>query len=218
MPKDRRRGHLIRATGAIFVALAGSVVASFGNIQDPEHRVGVIMPAIVGAALVLAGGIAAVRIAARIVLEGSASRIGDTKGSVLARVVGISGTVVVILWTLSALRIGIQTLLLGGALTGVVLGIAAQQTLGNVIAGIVLLVVKPFVVGEETVLKSTLGEYEGRVTNIGFLYVSMETENGPVDVPNAAALASAVGPGARSNKTDEDESPPGPEEGGAPQA
>jgi small-conductance mechanosensitive channel len=205
MPPDRRRGQVIRAAGAIFVALAGSIFASFGNIHDPEHRVGVIAPAVAGAVVILLAGLAAVRTAARSVREGSAGKIGDAKGSVLARVVGISGAVIVVLWTLSALRIGIQTLLLGGALTGVVLGIAAQQTLGNIIAGIVLLIVKPFLVGEKTVVKSTIGEYEGEVTNIGFLYVSMVTKNGRVDVPNAVALASAVGPGARTTPASEEE-------------
>ena len=205
MPRDHRRRQVLRAAGAVFVALAGSVVASFGNIHDPQHRVGVIAPAIAGAAIVLLAGLAAVRIAATSVREKSLSMIGDSKGSVLGRVVGISGTVIVVLWTLSALRIGVQTLLLGGALTGVVLGIAAQQTLGNVIAGIVLLVVKPFVVGEETVIKSTTGEYEGEVLNIGFFYVSMLTQNGQVDLPNAIALASAVGPGARTTPKEEDD-------------
>jgi small-conductance mechanosensitive channel len=189
-------------TASIFVALVGSVVASFGNIHDPKHRVGVIAPAIAGAAMVLLAGIAAVKTAARSVREGTASKIGDAKGSGLSKVVGIGGTVLVVLWTLSALDIGIQGLLVGGALTGIVVGIAAQQTLGNVIAGIVILVVKPFELGEETLIKSSLGEYQGRVTNIGFMYVSMVTANGQIDIPNAVALASAVGPGVRAVKED----------------
>jgi small-conductance mechanosensitive channel len=202
MPRDRRRGQILRMTASIFVALVGSVVASFGNIHDPKHRVGVIAPAIAGAAMVLLAGIAAVKTAARSVREGTASKIGDAKGSGLSKVVGIGGTVLVVLWTLSALDIGIQGLLVGGALTGIVVGIAAQQTLGNVIAGIVILVVKPFELGEETLIKSSLGEYQGRVTNIGFMYVSMVTANGQIDIPNAVALASAVGPGVRAVKED----------------
>jgi small-conductance mechanosensitive channel len=199
MPRDRRRGQLIRMAAAIFVALVGSV----------------------GAAMVLLGGIAGVKTAARSVRESTASKIGDAKGSGLSKVVGIGGTVLVILWMLSVLDIGIQGLLVGGALTGIVVGIAAQQTLGNVIAGIVILVVKPFELGEETLIKSSLGEYQGRVINVGFMYVSMVTKTGQIDIPNAVALASAVGPGARSTKEDtaeESEETPAPqmptEEGG----
>lgn len=202
MLKNRRRRHLLRLAAALSLAIIGSVVASFGNIQDEQHRVGEILPAVAGAALVLMSGIAAVRIAAHSVRESAVSKLGDAKGSGLAKLIGVSGTVVVVLWMLSTLGIGLQGLLLGGALTGVVLGIAAQQTLGNIIAGIVLLVVKPFEVGEETVIKSGLGEYEGRVSNIGFMYVSILTANGQVDVPNAVVLASAVGPGARTGQVE----------------
>lgn len=206
MPTDPARRRIIRAAVAIFIAIIGSVVAKFGNISDEQHRVGEIAPAVAGAAMVLIAGIAAVRVAASAVREGTVSKLGDAKGSGLSKVVGVSGTFVVILWTLSALGIGLQGLLLGGALTGIVLGIAAQQTLGNVIAGVVLLVVKPFTVGDETVVKTTLGEYEGRVTNIGFMYVSIITSTGQVDVPNAVALASAVGPGARTTKDGDEDS------------
>ena len=58
---------------------------------------------------------------------------------------------------LAALRIaGLkpQTLALGGAFTAVVLGLAAQQTLGNLIAGMVLFSARPFRVGERVRLQA----------------------------------------------------------------
>ena len=47
---------------------------------------------------------------------------------------------------LFALPIG--NLLVGGAVTGMVLGIAAQQSLSNVFAGLVLLFARPYIPGE----------------------------------------------------------------------
>ncbi len=47
-----------------------------------------------------------------------------------------------------------QTLALGGAFTAVVFGLAAQQTLGNLIAGMVLLSARPFKVGERVRLQA----------------------------------------------------------------
>ena len=41
-----------------------------------------------------------------------------------------------------------STLAVGGAVTAVVLGLAAQQTLGNLFAGLVLLSTRPFLVGD----------------------------------------------------------------------
>lgn len=212
----RRRRHYIRAALAALVALVGSVVSGFGDIHNPSYSLGTIAPAVAGALVVLLGGWAAVGELAAAVREGVSERTGEARGATIGRVVSVAGYVIVALWTLSSVGISIQGLLLGGALTGVVLGIAAQQTLGNVFAGLVLLIVRPFVVGQETVLKSTLGEYFGTVENIGLFYVTLQTAHGQVDVPNAVALASAVGPGARSQPEDEPEEPAGEAEAGVP--
>lgn len=45
------------------------------------------------------------------------------------------------------------TLAVGGAFTAIVLGIAAQQTIGNLFAGLVLLTARPFRVGERMMLQ-----------------------------------------------------------------
>jgi small-conductance mechanosensitive channel len=89
----------------------------------------------------------------------------------------------------------------------VIIGIAAQQTLGNFFAGLVLLLVRPFTLGETVIFRSGPlgGEYEGRVTDMGLFYVSLVTEQGPVQLPNAGVLASAIGPGARGPKDDPDD-------------
>ena len=58
------------------------------------------------------------------------------------------GLVVVIALRIAGLKLG--TLAVGGAFTAVILGLAAQQVLGNVLAGIVLLGSRPFRVGERS--------------------------------------------------------------------
>ncbi|MEX0791282.1 MAG: mechanosensitive ion channel family protein [Actinomycetota bacterium] len=212
-PDSRRRRKLLRAAFAALVAVIGSVVANFGHINDPSHRLGVIAPAVAGAIIVLLSGLVAVRALTSAAREGIREKAGEARAVTLAKIVSIAGYAIVILWTLSALGVGIQALLLGGALTGVVLGIAAQQTLGNIFAGLVLLIVRPFSVGSNTVLKSSLGEYKGRVENIGLFYVTMRTAGGRVDLPNAVALAAAVGPGASAADGKDDEELPAPPDG-----
>jgi hypothetical protein len=49
------------------------------------------------------------------------------------------GYVVVVLCALSLLHVPVEYLLLGGVLAGVILGIAAQQVLANLFAGVMLL-------------------------------------------------------------------------------
>jgi small-conductance mechanosensitive channel len=126
----------------------------------------------------------------------------DPAGTPLARLFTITGYILVVLWTLSIFTISSEVLVMGGALSGIILGIAAQQTLGNIFAGIVLLIVRPFRVGEKAIIKSALGEYEGLVTHMGFFYVRIQTITGQVELPNAVALASAVGPGVKTPSDD----------------
>jgi small conductance mechanosensitive channel len=100
---------------------------------------------------------------------------------------------------LVALRVaGIQarTLALGGAFTAVILGLAAQQTLGNVIAGTVLLSARPFRVGDRVRLQGgpLAGQIEGIVSSLGLLYTTFATGDDSIMVPNSVVLNVAVLP------------------------
>ena len=88
------------------------------------------------------------------------------------------------------------TLALGGAITAVVLGLAAQQTLGNVFAGIVLIAVRPFKVGDRVRLQAgaLAGQIEGVVSSLGLLYTTFAQGGDSVMVPNNVVLSAAVVP------------------------
>jgi small conductance mechanosensitive channel len=107
--------------------------------------------------------------------------------------------VTVALALLVALRIaGIEarTLALGGAFTAVILGLGAQQTLGNVIAGTVLLSARPFRVGDRVRLQGgqVAGQIEGIVSSLGLLYTTFATGDDSIMVPNSVVLNVAVLP------------------------
>jgi small-conductance mechanosensitive channel len=93
---------------------------------------------------------------------------------------------------------GIQTrtLALGGAFTAVIFGLAAQQTLGNLIAGTVLLSARPFRVGERVRLQGggLAGQVEGTVSSLGLLYTTLATGDDSILVPNSVVLNVAVMP------------------------
>ena len=199
------RGDLIKAFIGLLVLVAGVIVAKQGNIQKNELGVRDWIPAAVGAGMALVGGIYSVRAVAKSVRKLSADNFGDARGAGLGLLVTVIGYLMVLVSVLSALGVNPAGLLLGGAITGVVLGIAAQQTLSNFFAGIVLLVNRPLVVGQHVVMRSGPlgGEFEGLVTDMSLFYVKVETSQGPVALPNASVLASAIGPGARAPKDDE---------------
>jgi small-conductance mechanosensitive channel len=89
-----------------------------------------------------------------------------------------------------------QTLALGGAFTAVIFGLAAQQTLGNVFAGTVLLSARPFRVGERVRLQGggLAGQIEGTVSSLGLLYTTFARGEDSIMVPNSVVLNVAVIP------------------------
>ena len=104
--------------------------------------------------------------------------LGRALGPVLLRRAdpGTAGTVSFLIQLLTlglailvALRIaGLQltTLAVGGGITAVIVGLAAQQTVGNLFAGTVLLTSRPFRVGDLVRLQTGQagGEVEGTVS------------------------------------------------------
>jgi small-conductance mechanosensitive channel len=89
-----------------------------------------------------------------------------------------------------------QSLAVGGAFTAVIVGLAAQQTLGNVIAGMVLLTARPFRVGQRVRLQAGAigGQIDGTVSSLGLLYTNVLRGAEQVMIPNTAVLAAVVVP------------------------
>jgi small conductance mechanosensitive channel len=101
--------------------------------------------------------------------------------------------------TLIALRVaGVtnQNLLPAAAATAVLLGLAAQQTLGNVFAGVVLLSARPFVVGDRVRLQGgdLAGDMEGTIASLGLLHTVFSNGDDLILVPNRAVLNVAIIP------------------------
>jgi small conductance mechanosensitive channel len=89
-----------------------------------------------------------------------------------------------------------RTLAVGGAVTAVVLGLAAQTTIGNLFAGVLLLSVQPFRVGERVRLQAggLAGQLEGTVTRLGLLYVTLAHGDDVILVPNNTVVTAAIVP------------------------
>jgi small-conductance mechanosensitive channel len=122
--------------------------------------------------------------------------VGTAHAAVVRYAILLTGGTAALLLTLDLSGVPVGQLVLGGAVTGILVGIAGQQTLANVFAGLVLLLSRPFGVGDLIRLRSGAlgGQLEGTVTEIGITYLRLETPDGVLHVPNAQVLAAAVGP------------------------
>jgi small-conductance mechanosensitive channel len=103
---------------------------------------------------------------------------------------------VALLIALSIAGINPRTLAVGGAFTAVIVGLAAQQTLGNVIAGMVLLSARPFRVGDRVRIQAGAlgGQLEGVVSSLGLLYTTLSSGDDSILLPNSGVLNAAVVP------------------------
>jgi small-conductance mechanosensitive channel len=125
-------------------------------------------------------------------------RVGIAYSAIVRYAILIVGAFTTLVITLVLFGVPVSQLVVGGALTTVFVSIAAQQALGNVFAGLVLMLARPFKVGDAIRLRAgslgASGMLDGTVTDIGITYVRIDTGGGVISVPNSQALNSVVGP------------------------
>lgn len=148
------------------------------------------------AAVFLIFGSIAVRRAARQVGRLVHAGGGPTAGEAIRLILTITGVLIVLIVTIGLLGVNATHLLAAAGVTGIILGLAAQQSLGNVFAGVVLMVARPFVIGERIRIRAGAfgGIFDGEVRAMGLTYVELQTEqDGLLRIPNLGVLNAAVG-------------------------
>jgi small-conductance mechanosensitive channel len=123
-------------------------------------------------------------------------RLGTGHAAIIRYAILVVGGFTTLVITLVLFGVPVSQLVLSGALTSVFVGIAAQQALGNVFAGMVLLLARPFRVGEAIRLRAGAlgGTLDGIVTDIGITYVRFDTGGTVMSIPNSQVLNAMVGP------------------------
>jgi small-conductance mechanosensitive channel len=192
---DREQSRRARVGAVVSLVALVAVIAIFARRGDliPEG----------GTALRIATAVALVAIGwalARFVVQGFGPPLlrrlePGTAGTVgfLVRFGLVIGVVV------AALRIaGVspETLAVGGAFTAVVLGLAAQQTIANLFAGLVLASARPFRLGDRVKLigGGLAGQVDGIVGQLGLFYTTLISGADRISIPNSVVLNLAVVP------------------------
>lgn len=105
------------------------------------------------------------------------------------------GYAYVLLVALALVRVDLSGILVGGAVTGIVIGIAAQSALGNLFGGMLVLLLHPYSAGQRIMVRSgSFGgvEYTGTVREVTLFYTILDATGGRLVIPNALAVASVV--------------------------
>ena len=102
---------------------------------------------------------------------------------------------IVIMMAITGAGFDLSGLLVGGALTGVIVGIAAQASLSNIIAGVVILFARPYSAGMYVTVRTTAFggvEYSGQVRDAGLFYTTLRRNRKEIRIPNSLMVASVV--------------------------
>jgi small conductance mechanosensitive channel len=118
-----------------------------------------------------------------------ADRLDPGAGAVIGFMIRLVTLVSIVLVSLRVAGLNPRTLALGASFTAVIVGLAAQQTIGNVLAGVVLLSARPFQIGDRVRFNGFGMDVEGTVAAHGLLYLTLTDGDDLVQVPNATALS-----------------------------
>jgi len=110
-----------------------------------------------------------------------ADRVTKHQEEIVLRLGNVAILALLITATLTLWGLDISGLLVGAGFAGIVLGLAAQQTLGSMIAGFVLMFSRPFIIGDWV----QIGEDEGVVTKITIMHTRLRNFDGEsIVIPN----------------------------------
>jgi small-conductance mechanosensitive channel len=145
---------------------------------------------------VLAGAFAA-RSASRVLQRVAGRRAGPAAGQAVRLLCTIGAAIAIVTGVFAILQLDLRSLLLGSAVTGIIIGIAAQQTLNNFFAGLVLFFARPYVAGQRVKIRagSMGGPFTGVIVGAGMMYTVIDTDDeGLISMPNAGLMSAAIGP------------------------
>src|SRR3954452_2219294 len=123
-----------------------------------------------------------------------AERFDVGTAGVAGFIVRLATLVTILLVSLRIAGLNPGALALSATLTAVILGLAAQQTFGNLFAGVVLISAHPFQIGERVRFNGYGMDVEGTVAQHGLLYVTLTDGDDVILVPNNTALTMSIRP------------------------
>ena len=130
-------------------------------------------------------------------LSVESTAISEHQEEVLRRIVQLTVYTLVALVTIGLFTDNVGSLLVGAGFLGIVVGMAARQTLGAVLAGFVLMFSRPFEVGDWV----QIGDHEGTVTEITIINTRLRSFDGEVvTVPNDRVRSETVVDRSRRNR------------------
>ena len=116
----------------------------------------------------------------------------DTSASEIFRLLANSQKVLLLIIgsviAIGKLGFDMSALIAGLGLSGFALGLALKDTISNLVAGVMIVLYKPFEIGSELDISGSCGT----VVDINLRYITIKTESGECLVPNSLFLSNKL--------------------------
>ena len=210
----KRRLVAVTLSKLVFISIVSVTLYYFAKLFLPLF--GIVLDVeqlnLVKSLIIVVAGSIAINIVGNAIIMYLRDRVKE-KAYAVGNVVKVIGILAVLLFAISTSRLGTELALLGGTVTGLVLGLALQPVLGNLFAGIIILTTRfvevgdtvrivasqiPYQVASLPVYKYFSPDYvapgyKGRVVEIGLIYTTLILDTGyELRVPNMVLLSSGV--------------------------
>jgi small conductance mechanosensitive channel len=192
---ERRAPRRTRAGLLLAVATIAATLFVYERRQDFFPGYGQWVRFATVAILVIVGSVA-VHWLVRTISPRLFRRLDPATAGTIGFLIRLVSMAVVVIAALRIAGVHASTLAVGGAFTAVVLGLAAQQSLASIFAGIVMQTTRPFRVGERVRLVGGMlaGSIEGTVSSLGLFYTTLAQGADRLLVPNSVLIDLVVVP------------------------
>lgn len=199
---------------ALLVVLAGAIATAVAvtYVASDFFHISVSITTAIYVAIAVVGGVLIIDVIARFLRSRTSPYLGRTAAEGVALATRIIGYTILAVLALTAFHVAVSSALFGGTVVGLVLGLALQTSLSNVIAGIFLILSRPFNVGDRVTMTTwqygfsfpttdvkrfsadyLIPGFTGVVSSIGLMYTTLITdENVPVKIPNNVVIQAAI--------------------------
>jgi small conductance mechanosensitive channel len=119
---------------------------------------------------------------------GRARHVDEGLAEFLGRVAKVAALILGAITALSEMGIDVGALVAGLGLTGFAFGFAFKDIISNVLSGVLIIIYKPFQVGDQIKIKA----YDGNVVSIDLRYTVLNREGKLLYIPNSLLFTDAI--------------------------
>lgn len=158
-------------------------------VQTLLEEVTLWMPRVIGVVVIFVVFFILAKIIKRIITKAAERlKFDGNLTSLLARTSSITLIIFGFVTALGTLGVNVSALVAGLGLTGFALGFALKDTISNLLSGILILIYRPFAIGN----RIKISGYEGIVISIDLRYTELDFEGNKVLIPNSKLFTDPI--------------------------